>query len=100
MRGRVSLKPGETQVIQTQLSKVLSEFARTLGTDFSIQTILDQLVLRVVDVLPISGAGVALMAPEALPRYVAASDERSLRCERLQVRIGAGPSFAAHETGD
>jgi two-component system cell cycle sensor histidine kinase/response regulator CckA len=87
-------------VIQTQLSKVLSEFARTLATDFSIQTILDQLVLRVVEVLPISGAGVALMAPEARPRYVAASDERSLRCERLQVEIGAGPSFAAHETGD
>ena len=44
-----------------QLSDVLSEFARTMLTDFPIQGILDQLVKRIVDVLPISSAGVTLI---------------------------------------
>jgi len=85
--------------IQQRLSEVLSDFARTLATDFSIQTILDQLVLRVVDVLPINGAGVFLMPMNAEARYVAASDDNALHCERLQVAVGEGPGFAAYETG-
>ena len=43
-----------------QLSNVLSEFARTLVTDFPIQAILDHLVVRIVDILPITGAGVTI----------------------------------------
>ena len=38
--------------IERRLSDVLSEFARTLVTDFPIQAILDHLVVRIVDVLP------------------------------------------------
>ena len=34
------------------LSVVLSEFARALVTDFSIEGILDELVRRIVDILP------------------------------------------------
>ena len=37
-----------------QLADLLSEFARTLVTDFPIQAILDHLVARIVDVLPIT----------------------------------------------
>lgn len=37
---------------------MLSEFARTTVTDFPIQQILDHLVRRIVDVLPITAAGV------------------------------------------
>ena len=59
---------------EQQLSNVLSEFARTLVTDFPIQAILDHLVERIVDVLPITAAGVTLISPELDPRYVAASD--------------------------
>ena len=85
--------------IQERLAEVLSEFARTLAADFSIHAILDQLVLRVVEVLPVSGAGVTLMSAGAEPRYMAASDESALRCERHQVAVGEGPCFAAYETG-
>jgi hypothetical protein len=46
-----------------ELSSVLSEFARTMLTDFPIQSILDHLVQRIVDVLPITGAGVTLIEP-------------------------------------
>ncbi|MDQ1397545.1 MAG: hypothetical protein QOG64_2804, partial [Acidimicrobiaceae bacterium] len=86
--------------IDRRLSDVLSEFARTLVTDFPIQAILDHLVLRIVDVLPITAAGVTLIAPGADPHYVAASDESALRFERLQSDLGEGPCLAAYQRGE
>src|SRR5687767_12993163 len=85
---------------EQQLSSVLSEFARTLVTDFPIPGILDHLVLRIVDVLPITGAGVTLITPDTDPRYIAASDEAALRFEELQSELGEGPCMAAYETGE
>jgi GAF domain-containing protein len=85
---------------EQQLSNVLSEFARTLVTDFPIQAILDHLVRRIVDVLPITAAGVTLISPDADPRYVAASDESALRYEELQTELGEGPCLAAYHTGE
>jgi len=82
-----------------QLADLLSEFARTLVTDFPIQAILDHLVARIVDVLPITAAGVTLIAPGANPRYVSASDEAAFRFEQLQTELGEGPCLAAYETG-
>jgi len=55
-------------VLSEDLTEVLSEFARTMVTDFPIQGILDHLVGRIVDVLPISAAGVTLIAPDLGPR--------------------------------
>jgi hypothetical protein len=51
-----------------ELSDVLSEFARTMVTDFPIQGILDHLVQRIVDIMPITGAGVTLISPGSGPR--------------------------------
>jgi len=85
--------------IERRLSAVLSEFARTLVTDFPIQAILDHLVVRIVDVLPITGAGVTLISPGVVPRYVAASDASAMRFEQLQTELGDGPCVAAFETG-
>ena len=82
-----------------QLADLLSEFARTLVTDFPIQAILDHLVVRIVDVLPITAAGVTLITPGTNPRYVAASDEAALCFERLQTELGEGPCLAAYESG-
>jgi len=48
---------------EQQLSDVLSEFARTMVMDSPIQGILDYLVQRLVDVLPISAAGLTLVSP-------------------------------------
>lgn len=86
--------------IERRLSQVLSEFARTLGTDLPIQAILDHLVGRIVDVLPISAAGVTLISPGADPRYVAASDESALRFEQLQSELVEGPCLAAYRSGE
>ncbi|MEA2500556.1 MAG: hypothetical protein QOD01_667, partial [Actinomycetota bacterium] len=85
---------------EQQLSEVLSEFARTMVTNFPIQGILDHLVKRIVEVLPISAAGVTLISPGTDPRYVAASDESALRFEKLQTELGEGPCLAAYQTGE
>lgn len=85
--------------IESRLSDVLSEFARTLVTDFPIQGILDHLVKRIVDVLPIGAAGVTLISPTTEPRFIAASDESAMRFERLQTELGEGPCLAAYWTG-
>jgi diguanylate cyclase (GGDEF)-like protein len=85
---------------ERQLSSVLSEFARTMLTDFPIQGILDHLVGRIVEVLPITGAGVTLISAHTDPRYVAASGEAALRFEELQTELGEGPCVHAFETGE
>jgi diguanylate cyclase (GGDEF)-like protein len=84
---------------QEDLSDVLSEFARTMVTDFPIQQILDHLVRRIVDILPITGAGVTLISRNLAPRFVAASNSDALRFERLQTDLGEGPCLAAYRTG-
>ena len=87
-------------VHEEKLSAVLSDFARTLATDFPIQGILDHLVLRIVDVLPITAAGVTIISDGYAPQYVAASDESAMTFERLQTEIGDGPCLAAYNTGE
>ncbi len=82
------------------LAEVLSDFARTLLTDFSIEDILDHLVERIVVILPVTAAGVTLIAEGEAPRYVAASDEAALKFERLQTEISEGPCVAAFESGE
>lgn len=78
------------------LVSVLSDFASTVLTDFSLQAILDHLVERVVELLPVTGAGVTLISTDLAPHHVAASNEAALRFELLQTELGQGPGVAAH----
>ena len=82
-----------------KLVRVLSEFASTLATDFSIRSILDHLVLEIVDILPVTSAGVTLIEPHEDPRYMAASDAAALRFEDLQSTYGEGPCLLAYHSG-
>ncbi|HEU0101921.1 MAG TPA: GGDEF domain-containing protein [Mycobacteriales bacterium] len=82
-----------------QLADVLGEFARTMLTDFPIQSILDRLVERIVDVLPVTAAGVTLITGDAHPRFLAASNDAALHLERLQSALGQGPCVVANDTG-
>jgi diguanylate cyclase (GGDEF)-like protein len=86
-------------VAKEDLADVLSEFARTMVTNFPIQGILDHLVVRIVDILPITAAGVTVITPGLEPRYVAASSPSALRYEKLQSELGEGPCLAAYRTG-
>ena len=97
--GDVVVVPRGSQADDDDLVGVLSEFARTMATDFPIQGILDHLVQRIVDILPISGAGVTLIAPGTQPRYVAASNDAALIFERLQTELDEGPCLAAYHSG-
>ena len=77
----------------------MSDFARTMATDFPIQGILDHLVERIVDVLPVTAAGVTLIYAG---RHRATSRPRTttaLRFERLQTEIGEGPCLSAYDSG-
>ena len=56
-RGLTCQSLGGSVVHEEKLSAVLSDFARTMATDFPIQGILDHLVERIVDVLPVTAAG-------------------------------------------
>jgi diguanylate cyclase (GGDEF)-like protein len=91
---------GVVVVQEEKLSEVLSDFARTLTTDFRIQAILDHLVDRIVEVLPITAAGVTLISAGKAPHYVAASNASALRFERLQTEIAQGPCMLAFESGE
>ena len=86
-------------VQEGKLAAVLSEFARTLVTEFPIQGILDHLVERIVDLMPVTGVGVTLISPGFAPQYVAASSSAALRFEQLQTDIGQGPCLLAYQSG-
>ena len=45
---------GVVMVRESELSAVLSEFADTMVTDFPIQAILNGLVRRIVEILPVT----------------------------------------------
>jgi diguanylate cyclase (GGDEF)-like protein len=97
-RGR---ERGNAMATDRELTDVLSEFARTMATDFPIQGILDHLVEQIVEVMPISAAGVTLIAADGEPpRYVAASSEAALRFEKLQTHLSEGPCLAAYRTDE
>jgi diguanylate cyclase (GGDEF)-like protein len=87
-------------VDEGKLSAVLSDFARTLSTDFPIQRILDHLVGRIVEILPITAAGVTLISAGNAPQYIAASDESAMLFERLQTELRDGPCMWAYESGE
>jgi diguanylate cyclase (GGDEF)-like protein len=82
------------------LTQVLVEFASILGTDFSIPTILDHLVQRIVDILPVTGVGVMLMGAGQELHFVAASNDTVLCIETLQNELHEGPCLDAYRTGE
>jgi phosphoserine phosphatase RsbU/P len=84
---------------EKRLAGVLVDFARTLTSDFSIQTILDHLVDHVVEVIPVDGAGVLLMVSDTEHHFVAASDDVILDVEALQMDLQEGPCLQAYRTG-
>ncbi|HEU0104232.1 MAG TPA: GGDEF domain-containing protein [Mycobacteriales bacterium] len=92
------MSAGPTQ--DQQLAQVLVEFAHTLGTDFSVQRILDHLVQRIVDILPVTGAGVMLARDGEEMHFVAASDDVITSIEGLQNELHEGPCWEAYLTGE
>jgi len=98
---RAVVPPPARDVPREQLlSTVLSEFACTLVTGTPSQAILDRLIARIVEMLPVTGAGVTLLSPGTGPHLVAASSEAAMRFQQLQTSTGEGPCVTAYETGE
>jgi diguanylate cyclase (GGDEF)-like protein len=87
-------------VDEAKLSQVLCDLARTMITESPMQGIADRLVKCIVEVLPVTSAGVTLIIPETGSRYLAASDASALRYTQLQSDIQDGPLHMAHATGE
>ncbi len=86
-------------VYEDKLSALLGDFARTLLTDFPIQGILDRLVQRIVDALPVTSVGVTLISPSLGAQCVAGSNPGTLAFELLKAELLLTPSTSAHEAG-
>ena len=84
---------------QTPLSAALGDLARTVVRDVPVQGVLNRMVDRVVDVLPVEGAAVTLLSVGTTAPHTAASSSAALRFERLQAESGQGPWWLACETG-
>ncbi len=76
-------------------SSVLTDFALTMASDIPVQAMVDELVRRICDILPIDGAGVILMDALSAPQLLAASSHQVKQMEETQIEMGAGPSFSA-----
>jgi diguanylate cyclase (GGDEF)-like protein len=87
-------------VDEGKLAEVLCEFARTMIVECPMQGIADKLVKCIVEVLPVTSAGVTLIVPETASRYIAASDESAFRYEQLQSEIQDGPFHTTYATGE
>ena len=83
-----------------RLSNLLVEFAQTLTTDYSVQTILDHLTTRILEALPISGAGVMLTDEHDEMHFISATDDVLHQIEPLQIELGEGPCLHAFHTGE
>lgn len=86
-------------VQEQRLSELLVEFAHTLATDYSTQGILDHLTTRILEVVPVTGAGVMLMGRDTDMHFASASDDVLLQIESLQIELGEGPCLEAYRTG-
>jgi len=81
------------------LADLLGDFVRTIAGDFPLEAVLAHLTERVLDVVPVTGAGVTLISAGVNPHTLAASDDRARHFEELQTTLNEGPCLAAWESG-
>lgn len=82
-----------------RLAGVLTDFARNLVSDYRIDDMLDMLCREVVEIMPVTGAGVMLTDEPGDLRFVAASNGLIRKIEDLQIELGEGPCLHAYQTG-
>jgi len=90
---------GCSMVDRSRLADVLIEFVGDMRQEAPIQGILDRLVSRVPQVVPVTGAGVLLIGKDLELRFASASDEVLRQIESLQIEVGEGPCIAAFRSG-
>ncbi|HMK99372.1 MAG TPA: GAF and ANTAR domain-containing protein [Acidimicrobiales bacterium] len=83
---------------EVALTRVLTDFARLLFSDYHVSDALHDLVDGVTEVLNISGAGVSLAEGDRL-EFATAANEPVSRLERVQEDAQEGPCLDAHRSG-
>ena len=78
----------------------ISDFVGSMSTGVSVEHILDRFTSRVVELIPVTGAGVTLIGSEADAGYVTASSPEAMRFERLQSQCNDGPCVAVLKGGE
>jgi len=81
-----------------RLVEVLAQFAATMVTDSSVHGVLDYLVTRIVDALPITAAGATLTWLDGGPRYATASNPEALQLEQLHTGGSDAPHLPAQRS--
>lgn len=84
----------------TRLLEALRGFVSRLVTDYDLTRVLDHLAHTVVDVLPVTGAGVAVADEGGHLQFIVATDESVREVEELQDEVREGPCTTAFETGE
>jgi diguanylate cyclase (GGDEF)-like protein len=82
------------------LSATLSEFVGSMAIGMPVEGILDRFTTRLVETMPVTGAGVTLLGSELKAGYVTASSPAAMAVERLQTELGEGPCVAALDAGE
>lgn len=82
------------------LSLIVGEFTQVMATPLSTDRILDELMGRIVNVLPIDAAGVTVGSVGSAKLVVAGSDETALRFQHLHARLVDSPVRSSLESGE
>ena len=82
----------------TLFLRTVSEFTGELLAPYEVETVLEDLMTRLVATLGLAGGGVALAEDNVL-RFTAALPERVVALERVQVDHRRGPCTVAFHTG-
>ena len=83
-----------------ELSATLSEFVGSMVNEASVEDILDRFARRLVELLPVTGAGVTLIGSGQTAGYVTASSPSAMAAEKLQSQLLDGPCLAALESSE
>jgi diguanylate cyclase (GGDEF)-like protein len=82
------------------LSAIMGEFTRVITAGLPIDGILDELVRRVVDILPIDAAGVTFGPVGSDVPRIAGSDDLALSFQRVHSELPDTPSLWARRFGE
>ncbi len=81
-----------TDQLADQLADLLSRFASAIAaTNMPVIDVLDDLIRRTMQMLPITSAAITVTLPGVAPRYIAVSDPTALLCEEIQTDTHDGP---------
>ena len=86
--------------MDSDLSATLSEFVGSMTIGVSVEHILDRFTSRMAQIMPVTGAGVTLIASTSMAGYVTASSSTTMSYERLQSQLLEGPCAVALESGE